>query len=203
MYIVTVTGPAGSGKTSIVRRLLTLQPSLRLVKSFTSRSARSSDLPGEYHYEVPKEDFERGIREHLFLWTITAHGNTYGTTRISVEEALQEDLGVSLMILTPEAIMLLRQHFRHNVFHFYVRSPGPEELQRRMRARGETEVVIEKRLRDCESWDAEAKHYPLLYSFITNDIPVTGIETAAREIERRLIMRNALTNRILPTETRE
>lgn len=180
--IVTITGPSGVGKTSVAKKLLELKSGSRLVISLTTRNSRTSDLPGEYRCNVAPEDFSASEK---FLWVVQAHGNTYGTLKSSVDEALALNQ-LSLMLLVPEAIKILREYAdaqdKRNALSFYILSPSERELRRRMEARGENAEFVAKRIADCKKWDGEAKRSNIPYIFLSNEEPEVGIEKAAREI---------------------
>lgn len=186
--IVTITGASGVGKTTITKKLLAERPDVQLITSFTSRSSRSSDLPGEYKYSMPKEKF--ATRAEEFLWTLSVHKNFYGTTKASISEALAPSpvSTVWLMILVPEVVPLLRgylaQFEKHErrVISFYVLSPNEEELQKRLRTRGDDAAMIKQRIDDCNQWDAAALQSDIPYMFLSNNEPIVGIEDAVRQM---------------------
>jgi len=82
---ITLVGRSGAGKSTIVRSFLKRNPTSKLITSFTTRSSRDSDLVGEYDCNLPPTFFEDRDK---FLWVVSAHGNTYGTTKDSVRKAL-------------------------------------------------------------------------------------------------------------------
>lgn len=177
--IITITGASGVGKTTIVKRFLAARPGAKLITSFTTRSLRPSDLPDEYEYNVPAEEFEK--RHDEFLWVVRAHGNLYGTSKKSVLEAFgpSSPADLWLMILTPEAIPLLREY---RIAHFYVLSPSDKELKKRLSARGDDESAVQKRVDDCKEWNRAALQSDIPYIFLSNNEPTVGIEEAVSQM---------------------
>ena len=188
--ICTFTGVSGAGKSTIVKKLLETIPGTGLVTSLTTRFSRASDLPNEYRYNVSKEWFEESRDQ--FLWMLSVHGNLYGTLRGSVSELFDLSAnitGAHFMILTSEGVSLLRYHlsllipnYEHRLIHFYILSPSEEELRRRLRARGDDYVAIQKRIEDCKGWGLSALNSQIPYIFISNSESEVGIDRAAREI---------------------
>ncbi|MEK7516294.1 MAG: hypothetical protein AAB562_01730 [Patescibacteria group bacterium] len=166
--IITVTGPSGVGKTTIVCELFAAKPELAFVVSLTSRAPRDSDLPGEYRCSVAEDEFARRSANGEFLWTVDAHGNTYGTLVASVDEALEREQP-SLMILVPDRVEFIRRRAPDQVLSFFIVPPQETILRERLARRGESPEVIERRIADCKAWtdDARSSHIP--YTFIGND----------------------------------
>ena len=162
--IATFTGVSGTGKTTIVKKLL--EGDFRLIPSTTTRNPRESDLPSEYRY-LSFEEFDRLGEEGEFLWTTEYAGQFYGTPYRVVQEAFKHD-ETSAMILVPEVVPLLRG-YTDRVLSIYVRSPPEEVLRERLGARGDTVENIERRLADVRVWETQAEESDIPYQFITND----------------------------------
>src|SRR3989344_2533403 len=182
--IFTLTGASGAGKSTLARAFLKQNPSSRLITSFTTRSPRESDMPGEYGCNLPLEFFKDKDR---FLWVVKAHGNVYGTTKDSIREAFFSG-APHLMILTPETIPLLRtaaaewDSINSVVASFYVLSPEEKKLKQRLYVRGETAHFVEQRINDCKKWDKEALATDIPYLFLSNNEPDTGIQNAVQQM---------------------
>ena len=187
--IVTITGSSGAGKTSIIKRLLAQNSLFKLVTSFTTRTARPSDLPGEYQCEVFAKTFEAWNKENKFLWLVSVHNNSYGTLKESVDAALISS-AISFMPIVPDVIQPLRDYadtkLTGRVLSFYILSPPEEELRRRLKLRGEDDATIEKRVSDCKQWDEAARNSGIPYIFITNNELDHGVGKAALEILKYL-----------------
>lgn len=187
--IMTVTGPSGAGKTTIIKKLFGLKPNLKLVLSSTTRDSRPSDLPGEYACSLPKDFFND---KKKFLWIVSAHGNIYGTRKNDVDNVLS-GISRACMILIPEAVETLRKYAdrkkKKNILSFYIMPPDESELRTRLKNRGAKEDEIEKRINECKSWGEYAKNSGIPYIYINNETtenPDDGAEKTAREILKYL-----------------
>lgn len=192
--ILTLTAASGAGKTTIAKKLLENLPVYtRIIPSYTIRKFRKprpTDIPGEYKY-VSRLWFWLLKTAGAFLWTVYPHGNSYGTTKRSVIRALKDDNTIYIMILTPEAVIKLKNFsekrgYFNRIFSFYILAPLPEVLKERLRARGDQENEIEKRLGDCMRWDSEAKRAEISYEFVENN---GTIESATEEVVARFLKR--------------
>ncbi len=187
--ILTLTGASGTGKTSVTRELLKKFPAgIKIVPGYTTRGPKESDIHGEYkHISQLRFSFIEVIG--AFLWTVYPHGNSYGTTKYWVKKALRNDNVVYVMILTPDAVKKLKSFaerfgYSEQVFCFYILSPPQEVLRERLTLRGDKIEDVEKRLRDCVSWDSEIRSWGVDYEFVKND---STIESVTEDVIRRFI----------------
>ena len=80
-------GRPGSGKGTLIAKLLEAVPELELSVSATTREPRPGEVDGrDYHFLTP-EEFERRVDAGDFLEHATYSGNRYGTLREAVEDA--------------------------------------------------------------------------------------------------------------------
>lgn len=168
--VLTLTGPSGTGKTSIARQLLTELPHASLLRSYTTRNPRSSDLPGEYEY-VTQDAFDRMQREGKFEWTADLTGTRYGTRREDLFIAIQHPTNAWISILVPERVPTILAVARelknsNNVKAFFILPPSGSILEDRMRVRGDKPDDIDKRRAVDSSWEDAARMSRLPYIFI-------------------------------------
>ena len=184
--ILTLTGASGAGKTTIAKELLNKLPiDAQMVPSYTIRKYRKprpTDLPGEYKH-ISQFKFWLLKTTGAFLWTVYPHGNSYGTTKHWVAKALRDDNTIYIMILTPDAVIRLNDFAGKmspdRIFSFYVLSPPEEVLRERLRARGDKEDEIQKRIADCIKWNSEAKISGISYEFVTNNGTIESVTEEA------------------------
>lgn len=171
--ILTLTGASGAGKSTVAKGILVRERSALLLTSYTTRPQRETDLPNEYAY-LSQEEFNQMKKRGDFLWHVCVTGFYYGTTKASVENALNDDEHTHLMILTVEAVATLRSYSQGlarggRVCSFYILSPPQKTLRKRLEARGDSEVTIAKRLKECQSWDEQAKNSGTPFKFVANE----------------------------------
>ena len=74
-----MSAPSGTGKTTVVERLVQVVPGLSLSRSYTSRAARPGEADGVDYNFITRERFEAMIAEDAFLEWADVFGNLYGT----------------------------------------------------------------------------------------------------------------------------
>ena len=84
-----VSAPSGTGKTTVVDRLMERTPRLERSRSYTSRAARPGETHGVDYNFISRERFETMVREDAFLEWADIFGNLYGTSRAETEALLQ------------------------------------------------------------------------------------------------------------------
>ncbi len=155
--LVVLSGPAGSGKTTLVRRLLE-RPGLRLQVSVsaTTRPPRVGECSGRDYYFLSTPEFE-AIRNQL-LESAEVHGHHYGTPAEPVRKALEQGICVILVIDVQGGIQVRK--IVPSALLIFVQAPGPDVLEQRLRDRGtDDEPTIQRRLANARRELELAKCY--------------------------------------------
>lgn len=172
--LFVVTAPSGAGKTSLIEALMRDDPSLKLSISYTTRPPRPGEKDGvDYHF-VDAAAFlgMRGRGE--FLENAEVHGYRYGTSKRVITEALAKGEDLILEIDWQGARQV--RGFYPDCVGIFILPPSIEELERRMRARGQdAEAVIQRRLEAARGEMEHAGEFD--YAIINKDF-----ETAKREL---------------------
>lgn len=157
-YLFVVSGPSGTGKDTIVARLLADHPEIQHTISATTRAPREGEQDGVNYYFVSKEDFERKLQNDEIVEHTCYCGNYYGTLRSEIERHMREKTPVILVIEVEGAGNITRLY--PGATTVFVLPPDIQELERRLRARGtEDEATIQKRLTRAQTEIANAIHY--------------------------------------------
>jgi len=176
--IFIVSGPSGSGKSTLVQKILEL-PDTMLSISCTTRQPRAAESPGKSYNFVTPGQFQQMIKEGAFLEYAQVFGkNWYGTPWENWFEAQRKGVDLILEIDVQGAQDVQQGQLKQNVVSIFVLPPSPEELERRIRARGmDSEDEIERRLRQAKT---EIKALPEYYDYhVVND----DVARAGREIQ--------------------
>ncbi len=144
--LVVISGPSGVGKGTVRKALFELDGhDLTYSVSMTTRKPRKDEVDGKDYYFVTKKEFERRIKEGLFLEYAEFVGNYYGTPLDIVEDKLGEGLEVVLEVETAGALQV-REKMKDAVLIFIV-PPSKMALYERLISRGtETNYQVNKRI---------------------------------------------------------
>ncbi len=143
--LIVVSGPAGSGKGSVLGKVFERSGDFVYSVSATTRQPRPGEVDGvQYHFKT-KEEFEQLIREDAVVEHTFYCGNYYGTLRPVIEKDLNEGKNVVLEIEVDGA-MQIKSKFPEAVLVLVV-PPDFKTLEARLRGRGtNTEEDIQNRL---------------------------------------------------------
>jgi guanylate kinase len=167
--LFVITAPSGAGKSSLIDALLKHDPRLSLSVSFTTRAPRPGEANGrEYHF-VDEAAFIAMLERGEFLESAQVHGNRYGTSQAVIRDALARGQDLLLEIDWQGAQQVRRLY--PECVGVFILPPAIEELERRMRARGQdAEAVIQRRLASAAE---EISHAPEFdYVIINKDFDV-------------------------------
>lgn len=89
--ILLLSGPSGSGKSTVLSRLFAEFSNVYFSISSTTRSPRAGEKDGVNYHFISLAEFEKDIKDGLFLEWARVHGNYYGTSLKPVLEALNND----------------------------------------------------------------------------------------------------------------
>ena len=174
--VLIVSGPSGSGKSTLVQRLLQM-PGTMGSRSCTTRMRRATEATGKCYDFVTTEEFEAMVSRGEFLEYARVFGrHSYGTPKKWLEESRARGLDLVLEIDVQGAAQV-KEKLPESVAIFIL-PPSREELERRLRSRGQdSDEEIARRLARAR---AEIEAFGKYYDFcVMNE----DVERAGREVE--------------------
>jgi guanylate kinase len=140
-----VSAPSGTGKTTVVERLVKVTDHLKLSRSYTSRAPRGDEVDGVDYNFVSREKFEYMIAGGEFLEHADVFGNLYGTHAGDTARCLESGDDVVLVIDVQGARKVRAVGLPHVAI--FVLPPSYEVLEKRLRGRSkDAEDAIRERL---------------------------------------------------------
>ncbi len=169
--ILVISGPSGSGKSSLLHQLLASIPDAYFSISTTTRGPRTGEIEGENYYYISKEAFEKDIDEGAFLEWARVHDNYYGTSLKPILKALKEGK-IVIFDIDVQGHKIVREKFGSITTSVFITTPDQVELQRRLKERGTDEPsVIERRINNAVSEMTCMHDYD--YLLINDDLSAT------------------------------
>ena len=171
--LIVVSGASGVGKGTVLGLMMEKRKDLSFSVSATTRDPRPGEEDGVHYYFVTRERFEEMIQGGEFLEYDAHNKNYYGTPRAQALEKMET--GHVLLDIEPKGAEQVRRAMPEATLIF-IMPPSMEELERRLRGRGDTpEDQIQIRM-ERAVWEMEQRHW---YDYVVvNDVA----ERCAEEI---------------------
>lgn len=175
--LVIFSAPSGSGKTTIVRRVLPMLPRLAFSVSATSRQMRPGEQNGKDYYFLTADDFRKAVAAGDFLeYEEVYAGQFYGTLKSELTRIWAQNQDV-VFDVDVKGGLRIKEQFPQQSLAIFIQPPSVAELKRRLEGRGtETPETLKKRLDRAEEELSFAPRFDLR---IIND----DLERAVAEVQ--------------------
>ena len=182
--LIVFTAPSGSGKTTIVKHILSTFPETSFSVSATTRQRRPHETHGKDYYYLSAETFKLWVSYDAFAeWEEVYPNQFYGTLKSEIDR-LHENGRHVVFDVEVHGAMSIKRLYPENTLTIFVKVPSMLELENRLRARGtDSEENLKKRLAKAEY---ELTYEPRFDTVLINDV----LDTTFAEAED--IVRNFL-----------
>ena len=172
--IFIISGPSGSGKDTLLKKLFKKCPQIKFSISSVTRDMREGEVEGEKYNFISREKFEYMIKNHMLLEYNVYVGNYYGTPKQPVLDASKNGDDIIIEVDVNGAARIRKK--LPQAISIFIMPPSFEELGRRLSGRGtETKEVIAERMNSALSEIERATEYDYI---VVND----DIDTAVNDI---------------------
>ncbi len=160
-----VAAASGTGKTSLVHRLIEGTSDIKISVSHTTRPPRPGDVDGEDYFFVDDEQFNHMVNHHQFIEHAKVYGYQYGTSALWLQQQLQAGTDVILEIDWQGAHQI--KHLKPDAALVFILPPSLSSLQERLNKRNQDKAqVIADRMAQAQ---AEISHYSEFDYIVIND----------------------------------
>lgn len=171
--LFVISGASGVGKSTVLSKVMAARNDLKFSVSATTRAPRPGEAEGVSYYFVTKERFQEMIRQDAFLEYDAHMDNYYGTPEKQVDEKLLS--GSVILDIDPNGAFNVQKK-RADAVLIFIAPPSMEELEQRLRGRGDTsEEQMAMRLQRARWEMDQSKKYDYI---VTNE----QVDACAEEI---------------------
>ena len=154
--LFVISGASGVGKGTVLKAVMEQRDDLSFSVSATTRAPRPGEVDGVHYYFITKERFEELIAQDAFLEYDAHAANYYGTPMAQLEEKLKS--GHIMLDIEPKGAEIVRKK-RPDAVLIFIMPPSVEELERRLRGRGDTsEEQIALRMERAK-WEMDQREW--------------------------------------------
>ena len=186
--IIIVSSPSGAGKSSICKRLLLEDKSIKISISDTTRLPRNNEIDGNDYNFVSIEKFKNRIANNEYIEYANVFGNYYGSLYENVNDTLNDGFDI-LFDIDWQGSLQLKNSKYPNILTIFIVPPSKDAIYDRLKKRalgsGDNESAINKRLNLYETEMSHKNEYE--YVVINDDFEnciseIKGIIDKARFI---------------------
>ena len=189
--LLIISGPSGTGKGTLVKKLMESDPSIGFSCSVTTRAPRSGEIEGIHYHFIDDAEYDRMLAQDAFLEHATVHGHRYGTQKKQVEQMLACGKNV-LLDIDPQGALSIMDSVADYVSVFIL-PPSFNALRVRLHTRNTDDPVeIERRLRNARREVLNINRYQ--YALINDDL-----ELAYSQLQAIVNAEKQRTTRFMPT----
>jgi guanylate kinase len=193
-----VSAPSGTGKTTLVERLVQVLPNLRMSRSYTSRATRNGERDGVDYNFISQREFRERIERCEFLEWADVFGHYYGTGAQDLEQLLAAEQDVVLVIDVQGARQVKARGVDHT--SIFVLPPSFQALEQRLRGRSkDTEEQMQRRLATARAEAASYIDYDYVVVNDELDVTVARLRDIIEAERSRMHRMKPLAERIIKT----
>lgn len=190
-FLFVISAPSGVGKSTLIKKLVSLDNNLQFSISVTTRPKRADEEDGVDYFFKTREDFYSLIEKQAFLEYAEVYGNFYGTLKSEVNENLSNGFDV-IMDIDSQGATLIKDQLPEDTLTIYILPPSIKELERRIKKRNkDTEDIIKYRMAKSRNEIHFAYRYDYL---IINDKLEEAIENIHSVIQANRNRTNRMQN---------
>jgi len=182
--VIVVSAPSGTGKSTILGRVLRELGGIRFSVSHTTRPRRDTEKDGrEYHF-VTEAAFEEHRATNGFLESAEVYGHRYGTSRAELLQAETEGQDLLLDVDVQGAQQVRRK--LEDAVSVFILPPSWTDLEKRLRGRGQDDPGAIARRLDAAREEIR-RYYTYDYVLVNDDLDasIEDLKSVIRAARRR------------------
>ena len=169
-FLFIISAPAGTGKTTICKRLLQQNKDLCVSISATTRAPRQGEVDGKDYFFITKEEYLAKVNTGGFLENACVFDNYYGTPLDFVHNKISAGMNI-IFDIDWQGMRKIKSVDRFNVSTLFLVPPSIDVLRDRLRHRGDSQDQIDKRIAGFVNDAEKANEYD--YVIVNDDLEET------------------------------
>lgn len=149
--MLVLSSPSGAGKTTLCKKIITLDKKISMSISFTTRPKRRSEKDGVDYFFISQQKFDSLKKENFFIEYANVFDHWYGTPKTTIEENLA--MGHDMIFdIDWQGAQKLSDFSKNDVVSIFILPPSNNELLKRLKKRAEdSNDIVSKRMSKAKS----------------------------------------------------
>ncbi|MBN1931466.1 MAG: guanylate kinase [Desulfobacterales bacterium] len=185
-HLFIISGPSGTGKTTLCSLVLSRMQDLLYSVSYTTRKPRRGEQDGIDYFFIEKTDFKRKIQNGRWAEWAKVHDNFYGTCADFIDKGLKSGHDILLDIDVQGTVQILKNY--PESVTIFIMPPSLDILKKRLESRKtDSEGEIEQRLVNAANEIAQKNIYRhIIYNvnLSTTVVELTSLIEKYRHVPR-------------------
>lgn len=180
--LVLISGVSGSGKDTIIDKLIERDLKIKKFPSYTTREKRMHEVDGEKYFFVSEDKFKQMIENDCFYEYSITHDHYYGTAKHVIEESLKKKENLIRDVDVNGAMAFKKLLNKEDLLTIFLDIPK-EEMEKRLRERGDLrdEHDLKRRLERYDYEESFVKEYDYVILNMCLDESVEKIYNILKE----------------------
>jgi guanylate kinase len=199
-FICVLSGPSGTGKSTLAKAVAAKDNNIKLSLSVTTRKPRAHERNGIDYFFKTKEEFQKLVEEKKFLEYAKVYGHSYGTLK-DIELATVEGVDM-LATIDWQGVLALKGLMPKQVILIFILPPSLTILKQRLYNRNQdSDSELSKRMKVVEEEIFKAKEYDYVVineNFDNTTTLLHAIVQAERANQPRLDLLNEFLGQLSP-----
>lgn len=180
--LIVLSGPSGTGKTTLCRELVKRIPGLVFSISATTRDKRPGEKNSYDYYFLSPAEFKSKIKAREFLEWAKVYSHYYGTLKKPITANLAKGVSV-LLDIDMQGALQVKDKFPQAILIFIL-PPSLEELRQRLiRRKRDSLATIARRMKQIEE---EMKYIPQYDQVVINKDLAKTVKCLQRIVKNRI-----------------
>ena len=149
--MLVLSSPSGAGKTTLCKKIITLDKKISMSISFTTRPKRRSEKDGVDYFFISQQKFDSLKKENFFIEYANVFDHWYGTPKTTIEAnlAMGQDM---IFDIDWQGAQKLSDFSKNDVVSIFILPPSNNELLKRLKKRAEdSNDIVSKRMSKAKS----------------------------------------------------
>ncbi len=175
-FAFVISAPSGTGKSTVIARLIQVRKDIVFSISHTTRKPRANEQHGVEYYFVSHNEFNQFVEDKKFIEHSEIYNNKYGTSKAEIEGIVKNGK-ITLLDIEHVGYCNLKKIMGKDMVSIFLMPPSLEVLEKRLKSREDKDSSFQKRFDYAKKYIDFFEEYDYM---VVND----NVDKTVAEIEK-------------------